>query len=161
MVHSFVFSLEWPLTQSTIVLLSSLISSINFLVLRRHLKYRRSQVLVSSSTGSLLSLFCFPSLVSSTRVDKMNVTSSLRERSLRHQLYPVVPFTRPHRHRCVPLYSSVVESQIVLPPLIVIGVRLHLPRTSVSPPSSGSPSQNRRKCPHVRNVSIVDSPFHG
>ena len=46
---------------------------------------------------------------------------------LRHELCPVLSFTRPSRHRCVPLYTSVVEPNFGLPSLDIHGPRHSCP----------------------------------
>ena len=76
MVLSFVFSVEWPLTQSTTVLLSLQISSINFLSSASISSARGPGPLISSSVRLLLSLFFYPSRVSFSRADRSSVASS-------------------------------------------------------------------------------------
>ena len=149
MVLSFVFSLAWLLTQSTIVLLSPLISNVSF----------SSSVGTSSTRGarslsffvgtlSLFSLFFF-SVACLIDAKKLYVTSSLRSgpcanRSLRPPTCSIV--------------FPVVEPKFVLPTCDVSRVRRHHPRTSVPPPRSGPPSQNRPLCLHDADVSIKVCP---
>ena len=80
---------------------------------------------------------------------------------LRHELYPVVSLASPSRHRCVPLYSSVVEPNFVLPPLNVVGVPTRTPRCPASPSSGSSPTQNGAKSQHNWDITIKNGPRHG
>ena len=156
-VLTLVFNLAWPLTQSTIVLQSPLISG----------SANSPASGFSSSRGGQVPWFlCRPSPVGFCFLfhrflhefeQAANLIFHARF-SLRHELYPIVPLASPSRHRCVPLYSSVMEPNFVLPTLYVTGVPRHTPRGTASPPSGSSPSKNGTKSQHNCDITIVNGP---
>ena len=73
---------------------------------------------------------------------------------LRHKLDPVLPLAGPPRHRC-PLYSSVMEANLVLPPLNITRIPRHTAGGRVSPPRSCSPFQNGTKSQHNWDITII------
>ena len=79
---------------------------------------------------------------------------------LRHEFDPIILLAGPSRHRCVPLYSSVVKPNLVLPSLHAVGVPRHTPRGPASPPRSRSLPQNGTQSQRNRNVSITHGPRH-
>ena len=93
-VRTLAFILAWPFTQSTIVLLHPLISSVNFSRVPTFQGQGEADLLVSLSAQVLCTPF--PPFVSWTR-GRLRITSSLRGR-LCHEISPV--FLGPTAHLC-------------------------------------------------------------
>ena len=91
---------------------------------------------------------------------KCRMTSSLRGCKMHHQLYPVLTFTRPSSHRCVPTVPCVVEPDFVLPSLDIVGIPRNSPRITTSLRCSRSPNQHGTKSQHNRDISLVHCPRH-
>ena len=155
-VRTLVFILAWPFTQSTIVLQSPLISKVGHFPASGIPSSKRGR-----SLGFFVGLFRFLPHRLFQRYEQASNTVFPARFSLRHALDPVVPLASPSRHRCVPLCSSVVEPNFVLPPLNVVGVPRHTPRCPASPPSGRSPPRNGTKTQHDRDITIINGPFIG
>ena len=150
------FILAWPFIQSTIVLLSSLISSVDFSPGTGAPKSRergRREGEGGRSLGIFVGRVALDSFFLPTGcfIDSIQIPNDifLARLCLLHECFPVLPLTSPSRHWCVPLNPSVVEPNFVLPSLDM----------SHAIPHEDRPKRERR-AQHNGDITIIHGPRH-